>query len=228
MQRLLISRPDYSVVHLVGMAEGELMSGIVVGFGLGFLVALQLGPMSLFLIRSTLRSGLRIGLAIGGGIAAVDALYASLGSAGAAPLMRLDPVRIGLGVCGAAVLLFLGTRTLLSALHVRAGVEAAGDVASARSAFVTSLAATASNPATVLSWAALFAAASSATGVDPIRLVVGVGLGSLTWVTTLACSVAAVRHSIGAAGARVADGLAGLGLLAFGGAMSYATLHETR
>jgi putative LysE/RhtB family amino acid efflux pump len=216
------------VVWPVDVTEGGGMGGIVVGFGLGFFVALQLGPMSLFLIRSTLRSGLRIGLAIGGGIAAVDALYASLGSAGAAPLMDLDPVRIGLGVCGAGVLLFLGVRTFLSAFHVRAGVEAAGDVASARSAFATSLAATASNPATVVSWAALFAAVSSATGVNAVRLILGVGLGSLTWVTALACGVAAVRRSIGARAVRVADGVAGLGLLAFGGAMGYGALHHSR
>ena len=34
------------------------MHSTLVGFGLGFLAALQLGPMSLFLIRSTLRAGL--------------------------------------------------------------------------------------------------------------------------------------------------------------------------
>jgi hypothetical protein len=35
-----------------------------VGFGLGFFVALQLGPLSLYLIRSTLRNGWEVGLAI--------------------------------------------------------------------------------------------------------------------------------------------------------------------
>jgi hypothetical protein len=45
------------------------MSVLVVGFGLGFFVAAQLGPLSLFAIRSTLRSGAPIGLAIGAGVA---------------------------------------------------------------------------------------------------------------------------------------------------------------
>ncbi len=53
------------------------MHSLVVGFGLGFLVALQLGPMSLFLIRSTLRRGWAVGLAIGAGIAVIDGLYAA-------------------------------------------------------------------------------------------------------------------------------------------------------
>src|SRR4051794_676965 len=44
---------------------------VVVGFGLGFMVAAQLGPLSLFLIRSTLRGTLKVGLAIGAGIACI-------------------------------------------------------------------------------------------------------------------------------------------------------------
>ena len=42
------------------------------GFGLGFFVALQLGPLSLYLIRSTLRNGWKVGLAIAAGIAVID------------------------------------------------------------------------------------------------------------------------------------------------------------
>src|SRR4051812_32897500 len=100
------------------------MHAIAIGFGLGFVVALQIGPMSLFLIRSTLRGGIHVGLAIGAGIAAVDGLYAALGAGGAASLLALDPLRVGLGLLGAGVLCWLGIRTLLAAYHVRAGLEA--------------------------------------------------------------------------------------------------------
>src|ERR1035441_648816 len=93
------------------------MNAAVIGFGLGFFVALQLGPMSLFLIRSTLRSGCRVGLAIGAGIAAVDGLYAAAGAGGAAPLLTIHPVRLALGLVGAVVLVWLGVRTLYSALR---------------------------------------------------------------------------------------------------------------
>jgi hypothetical protein len=59
------------------------MHAVAVGFGLGFFVAAQVGPMSLFLIRSTLRRGWTTGLAIGAGIAAIDTAYGILGIAGA-------------------------------------------------------------------------------------------------------------------------------------------------
>ena len=60
-------------------------SAFVVGFGLGALVAAQLGPISLLLIRTVMRGAIASGLAIGCAVAIVDTLYATLGVAGAAP-----------------------------------------------------------------------------------------------------------------------------------------------
>ena len=202
------------------------MHPAIVGFGLGFFVALQLGPMSLFLIRSTLRSGPVVGLAIGAGIAVVDGAYGALGATGAAALLTFDPLRIVLGLAGAVVLVVLGVRTFLSAFRVRAGLEVADDVASPGRAFVTSVVATASNPTTIGSWAAIFGAASSATDASPAPLVLGVALGSLTWVTALACVVAVVRRAAGPRTVKAADAVAALGLVTFGGVLGWRTLSE--
>jgi threonine/homoserine/homoserine lactone efflux protein len=87
------------------------VSALAVGFAAGFVVSMQLGPLSLFLIRSTLRGTLAIGLAIGAGIAVLDALYAAAGAAGAAPVLSIESVRTLLGLVGAAVLVALGART---------------------------------------------------------------------------------------------------------------------
>jgi len=199
-----------------------------VGFGLGFFVALQLGPMSLLLVRTTLRSGWLAGLAIGAGIAVVDALYAACGAAGAAPFLAFEPVRLALGLVGAAVLIGLGARTLYSAFRVRVGGELDTEVDTPRRAFLTSLAGTASNPLTIASWAAIFAAASAAgaahTAGGAALLVAGVGIGSLTWVSALACGTALARRAIGQRATRSADAIAGLGLVGFGGALAYSTL----
>ena len=206
------------------------MHSVLVGFGLGFFVALQLGPMSLLLIRSTLRSGLRVGLAVGAGIAVVDGLYAAAGAAGAAPLLAIDPVRLVLGLVGAGVLLWLGAHTLHSAFRVRLGGEVPAEIATPARAFRTALAGTASNPATIASWAAIFAAASAAGAADSpagaALLVAGVAAGSLAWVTTLAGGTAAVRRAVGVRAVRVADAVAGLGLLAFGGMLGWTTLRD--
>jgi putative LysE/RhtB family amino acid efflux pump len=195
----------------------------MIGFGLGFFVALQLGPMSLFLIRSTLRGGLRIGLAIGAGIAVIDVLYAAAGAAGAAPFLAIGPLRLALGLAGAAVLAWLGVRMVVTAFRVRAGLEVTADVATARRAFLAALAGTASNPATIASWAAIFAAASAGAGAGAVPLVAGVGIGSASWVTTLAAAVALLRRAVGPRVERVADLAAGLALLGFAGVLGYRT-----
>ena len=204
------------------------MQALLVGFGLGFLVALQLGPMSLFLIRSTLRRGWGVGLAIGAGIAVVDALYAAAGAAGAASLLTIGPLRLILGLVGAAVLIVLGIRTLYSAFRVRQGLEVPSEVADSHRAFLTSVAATASNPTTIASWAAIFAAASVAGATDSsggaVALVAGVALGSLAWVTVLATVIAIVRRAAGERAIRTADAVAGAGMLGFGCVLAYGSV----
>src|SRR5579863_4794626 len=115
------------------------MHAALIGFGLGFFVALQLGPMSLFLIRSTLRSGWKVGLAIGAGIACIDGLYATAGAGGATPLLTIQPVRLTLGLVGAAVLVLLGARTLFNAVRVRVGSETSFETSTPKRAFLTAL-----------------------------------------------------------------------------------------
>lgn len=203
------------------------MRSVLIGFGLGFFVALQLGPMSLLLIRSTLRDGVRVGLAIGAGVAVIDATYAALGAAGAASLLTIGPLRLVLGVVGTAVLVWLGVRTLLAAVRVRAGLEGPADVGDPRRAFRTSLGATASNPLTIVSWAGIFAAASTGTSASAVPLVAGVALGSATWMTLLASGVAVARRAVGPRAVLVADGIAGLGLLGFAGVLGWQTATDS-
>jgi len=207
------------------------VESLAVGYAMGFLVASQIGPLSLFLIRSTLRGRLVTGLAIGAGIAVVDTLYAAAGAAGAAPVLAVDTLRSALGILGAVVLATLGARTLWSAFRVRLGGEADEEVATPRRAFLTALGATASNPLTIASWAALFAAASVAGAADSppgaVVLVVGVGLGSLSAVSALAFGVSWARRWVGARLLRAVDGVAGSALVAFGGVLAWRTFHES-
>lgn len=206
------------------------MTALLAGVGAGFMVSMQLGPLSLFLIRSTLRGTLAIGLSIGAGIAIVDALYAAAGAAGAAPVLSIDSVRIVFGLLGATVLIALGARTVWSAFRVRLGGETHSEVASPRRAFATSLAATASNPLTIASWAAVFAAASTAgiaSSTDSaVAFVAGVALGSMAWVTILALGVAAARARVGPRLLKTLDAAAGTAIVGFGGLLAWRTLHE--
>ena len=72
----------------------------------------------------------------------------------------------------------------------------------------------------------MFAAASVATAAGPRALVAGVALGSATWMSLLACSVAAVRRKVPERGVQLADAVAGAGLVAFGGVLAYRATAE--
>ena len=205
-------------------------AALLAGLGLGFLVGAQVGPIWLLCARSSLRHGARVGLGIGAGAALVDLLYAALGVAGAASLLAATGLRVAFGLLGAAVLILLGARTLWSAFRVRSGLEAEAEVATPWTAFRTSLAATASNPMTIASWAAIFAAASAAslasTAGAAALLVLGVGAGSMAWFAILSLGMALVRRRVPETGLRVADAAAGAGLIGFGAVLGYGSFQH--
>ena len=145
-------------------------------------------------------------------------------------MLDIEPVRLLLGIAGGALLIVIGLRTLHQAFRVRLGLEAGDEMADPRRAFLASVAGTASNPATIASWAAIFAAASTAgaapTTAAAVLLIVGVALGSLIWVSALASAVAIARRGLGVRATRLADAVAGLGMLGFGGALVYSATRE--
>jgi putative LysE/RhtB family amino acid efflux pump len=207
-------------------------AALAAGFGLGFVVAAQVGPISLLCMRSVLRGRFAVGVAIGAGAAVIDALYAALGAAGATALLQIEAVRLALGIVGVCVLGAIGLRTLHSAFRIRLGGEADEEVASPRRAFLTSLGATASNPLTIASWAAAFSAASTAalagSASTAVVLVAGVGAGTLTWFTILSGGLALARRRVGPRLLSIVDAASGAAILGFAGLLGWRTLaHET-
>ncbi len=208
-----------------------MIAALAAGFGLGFVIAAQVGPISLLCMRSVLRGRFAVGVAIGAGAAVIDALYAALGAAGASALLQIDAVRLALGIVGACVLAAIGVRTLHSAFRIRLGGESQDEVASPRRAFLTSLGATASNPLTIASWAAAFSAVSTAalagSASTAVVLVAGVGAGTLTWFTILSGALALARRRVGPRLLATVDAVSGAAILGFAGLLGWRTIsHE--
>jgi len=198
---------------------------IVSGFGLGFLVAAEVGPIWLLCVRTSARFGFRPGAAVGAGAATVDTLYAALGIAGATALLRIDALRISLGLAGAVVLALIAARTLWNAFRIRNGGEVVEEVATPTRAYLTAVVATASNPLTIASWAAIFSAASVA-GLAAAPLLVGVAAGSATWFALLAGISAAAGRRASPRALRVVDIVAGVGLAGFAGVLGIRALRS--
>ena len=142
------------------------------------------------------RHGYAVGLAIAAAVAIVDMSYAGLGVAGAASLVQIDAIRLGLGDRGCAPSCRARSAHGLERLPGAASVAETDEEVGVTPAGVlsTALAATASDPLTIVSWAAVFAGASVAGAVDgageTLTLIVGIGLGTLLWKSGLTGAVA--------------------------------------
>jgi len=202
-------------------------TALLTGFGLGFVVAAQVGPIWLLAARSVILGGLTIGIVIGLGAATIDIAYGALGLAGAASLLRISGLRLGLGLLGAAVLIVLGALAMRNATGVGNQAEPPATITSAPRAYLIALGATAANPLTIASWAAVFAAASTAhisrTTTGAVLLLAGIGLGTASWFTALSATLALARRLAGRRVHQAIDTISGLGLIAFGILLAWQT-----
>ena len=208
-------------------------AALLTGLGLGVFVAAQVGPIWLLCARSSLRYGAGSGLAIGAGAALVDFGYAVLGVLGAAQLVRITPVRLTFGLFGAAFLCWLGLRTVWQATRIRAGAETEREVLAPGPAFRTSVVATASNPMTIASWAAIFSAASvghvANSSTRAAILLVGIGVGSFCWFAALSVVTGRLlRRRVSTGTMKVVDVVSGSGIAAFGLLLGWRTVQAER
>lgn len=171
----------------------------------GLAIAAPVGPIAVLAIQRTLHQGLAIGLATGLGAAVADGLYGAVGAYGAQALVHaLQALQRPLALASAAVLGAPAWRIWHQpAADPAADPATTADAASPRAlrwstAFASSLVLTLANPATVVSFVAVFAllAAASAVPASPALMLAGVFAGSALWWGLLAGVVARLRRHL--------------------------------
>ena len=169
------------------------------GFLLGLAVAASPGPIFFLCFRRTLAQGRLVGLASGLGVATADAFYAAIATFGIAALTTAFVAgRRPLAVIGGVVLILLAVRILME----RRRAAEAPPAVTARSlavAYASTLGLTITNPATIVSFAALAATLGFGTGgyaVGPAVVVLGVLLGSATWWCILVVGASLLRSRV--------------------------------
>jgi threonine/homoserine/homoserine lactone efflux protein len=182
------------------------------GLLIGFAVAFALGPVGLLIIRRTIEHGWGHGFVSGLAVASADGTYAAIAAFG---LTAVTSLLVGLtrvlGIVGGVILLAMAARGLL-ALRAAPPAEAAADPEArvrrptALTAFASVYGLTMTNPATILSFAALFAGlgAGSSGLAGSLLITLGVWSGSALWWLLLTSTVAGLRARMTA---RVVRGL---------------------
>lgn len=176
----------------------------------GLSIAAPVGPIGLLTIQRTLQGGWASGLATGLGAAVADALYGAVGALGVTWLIELlTSARLPLALGGGALLMWLAWQTWRAPLAESAAQSGGTGL---WGQFAGTVVLTLSNPATILSFVAIFGALSgtlgpadgvvASTSVDavapatasPLPMVAGVFAGSALWWLVLATVVAGTRH----------------------------------
>ena len=177
----------------------EHASAFLQALWIGLAIAAPVGPIGLLVIQRTLDHGQAVGLATGLGAAAADACYGAIGAFGVVVVMNaLQAARTPLAIGGGALLLWLAWRSWIAVPAERAAEVSAAPGLGA--SFAATFALTLSNPATILSFIAIFGAmgARQTGSLSPLPMVLGVLIGSALWWLLLSAVVARLRHHLDA------------------------------
>jgi threonine/homoserine/homoserine lactone efflux protein len=198
----------------------------LVGWGLGVSVAAPIGPVNVATLQRGLALGFRPACAFGLGAATVDAAYCLAVYFGIAPLLVAAPwLRVVLFAAGAIMLAWLGWSAMRTRIDVTA--ESNRQAAGAWQSYLSGVALTAVNPATILSWLAIGGAALSAIplGEGP-ALVLGIFAGSACWFAALSLAASIGRRLANEAALRVVSIVSGLALWGFAAVFGWNGLAE--
>lgn len=193
-----------------------LIKGLVIGFS----IAAPVGPIGLLCIRRTLAQGQAAGFLSGLGAATADAFYGVIAGFGLSLVSGLLLRQQGwLSLAGGLFLCYLGLKTFNSRpSRVTDPAPAAVSGQGLLKAYVSTLFLTLTNPATILSFAAVFAGLG-VTGRNPATatlLVLGVFTGSALWWLALSGGVGALRGRFAPGRLYWLNRISGLVLGAFG------------
>jgi threonine/homoserine/homoserine lactone efflux protein len=198
----------------LALAEvGFFFKGIVIGFS----IAAPVGPIGLLCIRRSLAEGRKAGLVTGLGAASADAIYGCIAAFGLTAVSAfLVAQKFWLGLIGGCFLCYLGLRAFLSKPDERSAEKIGTGLAAA---YFSTFLLTLTNPATILSFLAVFAGMGLVTSraySSAGALVGGVFLGSALWWLLLSGGVGLFRSRVGAGTMQVINRVSGVLLFALG------------
>jgi threonine/homoserine/homoserine lactone efflux protein len=194
------------------------------GLFIGFAMAVPVGPIGIICIRKTLTEGRLRGLIIGLGAATADLLYCCVAAFGLTVISNtLFNQRLWIRLIGGALLFFLGIRTFRAQpADPNIPVNSSGILRS----YLTTVFLTLTNPLTIFSFIAVFAALGLGNGLgyfSAATLAAGVFFGSSLWFLLLSSGVILFKKNMNLNGLRWVNRIAGI-LIIISGAVAIVSL----
>jgi threonine/homoserine/homoserine lactone efflux protein len=187
---------------------------------IGLAIAAPVGPIGVLCIRRSLAEGWLTGFLTGMGAATADGFYGGVAAFGLTAISGVLMAEQGIiRIVGGLLLCYLGVRTLLAKPAIEAAAARRGR--GLLGAYATTVGLTLTNPATIISFATVFAALGLAGAVGsgvaaPGLLTLGVFLGSACWWLLLSGGVSLLRSRLNTGALHWVNRLSGVVLLGFG------------
>lgn len=167
------------------------------GLGIGFLMAVPIGPAGILCIRKSLTEGRSHGLFIGLGAATVDALYSGIAAFGVSFVSdMIADHQVPMRLAGGGLLLFLGTGMFRVS---RTDFADRSDGRGLLGSYLTTVVLGLTNPVTLFAFLAVFAAVGLGSGLIDVSTflpVLGVFAGSCLWFVTLTYTATLFRKRL--------------------------------
>jgi threonine/homoserine/homoserine lactone efflux protein len=164
------------------------------GLAFGMVLQLSVGPVCVSVLQTGIAHSFRPAFIMTVGVVLADSVYVGLALLGISELMQVPAGRVGIGLAGAALLLYFGGKNLLATeAQPTATARARGGWSNLRYGFLLTLC----NPLTILFWAGVFGGMiASASFASPLAIYV-FGGGCVVATLVFLTIVAAVGKFIG-------------------------------
>ena len=190
------------------MEAGSFIKGVIIGFS----IAAPVGPIGVLCIQRTITYGRTSGLLTGLGAATADGVYGAIAAFG---LTLISGLLMGqkfwFKLIGGGFLFYLGIKTFLSKPAEKATAENHRDLFSD---YLSTAFLTLANPATILSFVAVFAGlglGSTSKGLlSALFMTTGVFSGSALWWFILSGGVSLFRAKLNLSSLKVINNICGV------------------
>lgn len=189
---------------------------ILLGYFVGFGLAMSVGPVSLLIIRENLRHGFWNGMMIGIGAVCADFTYLILLTTGSLLIINQPTVLKIVGVFGAIILFYFGYKTMRSPVVINK--ENIVPPKRHRN-FIIGYLSCISSPLSILFWAGMASTVATVAVQDNHAIYyfgVGLFLGVLSWLLIINSALRIMRHQISPRVLHIFNLIGGLVIIGFG------------
>lgn len=198
-----------------------MISSFIEGTLAGFGIAIPFGPISILIIKTSMRNGLRSGLAAGMGAASADFIFAAISAiAGSLIATIIAPLSNQVRLVSAFFLIGLGVWGLRK-INQSTSTELtnSSNETSPIRTYITILMLTILNPITIAYFTALILRRNPGDALDSTELVLfvaGAGIASMLWQSFLATIGYALNKALSANFQRIVTLIGNLVIIGFG------------